>query len=204
MPHVHNALHHLTQVQAGYRAALGEDGADFTGIERAGETMTPVLDLWSRPEFELLRGEVLYRRAENSPAVAARLSVFELVNPAGSGILAVVTNIENDGATPELEISPDSGVAVGLNPATSRGVAVDTRWPNLGEVSRCALVGGDTAAGAAIRVERIAGSSESSKPYILRPGTKLFIAGLTVNTAISLGISWRERLASPAELGVIA
>ncbi len=203
MPHVHNALHHATRLQNGYRVVLAEAGADFQGIERAGETITPTLDLWSRPEFGLVRGEVLYRRADNSPAVALRFASFELVNPTGSGVLAVVTRVENDSGAVELELAPDSGAAIAANPVTNRGVAVDTRFANLGEASKCAMVGGDLAAGAAIRVERIAGSGASDQPWIIAPGRKLFIIGLTVNTAISVGVSWHERIASDEELATM-
>ena len=58
MSHVHNSLHRCTQLLQGYKRALGMDVSE-DGVERIGETLTAVLDLWSQPEFALPRGEYL-------------------------------------------------------------------------------------------------------------------------------------------------
>jgi hypothetical protein len=78
--HVHNALHHLTELQAGYRAALGEMDEQFSGIERAGETLLPTLDLWGLPEWAILRGEQLALGRLSVAALAGNFSMVQVEN----------------------------------------------------------------------------------------------------------------------------
>lgn len=54
----HNALHRCTELLQGFKRGLGMD-RDADGVERVGETLTPVWDIWSKPEFARLRGEHL-------------------------------------------------------------------------------------------------------------------------------------------------
>ncbi len=196
MPHVHNALHHFTQIQDAYRKALGETDPGFTGIERAGETVTPTIDLWAQPDWAFLQGRILFARRVSSAAVAGRFSSVELVNPAGSGIL-VVTELIRSG-TSSLDIAVDSGTALGVT-ATTQGLARDTRYP-AGPVSVATVVTGDLAAGVTQPQDRITSGVLANRPYILRPGTKLFLVGLAVNTAIEVVLYWMERRVLNGEL----
>ena len=70
------------------KTALGAmDGA----LERFGETLTPTIDLWARPEWALLRDEELFgtlaAQAAGGVGTFAKVGVF---NPAGSNLLVVV------------------------------------------------------------------------------------------------------------------
>lgn len=195
---IHNQLTNYAQLLAGFRRMLGEMGGEFSGIERAGETLTPVMDLWALPEWALLRGETIFSRVALSPAVAARLSSVELVNPAASGILAVVLELALTGAA-DVQVSVDSGVAIAANPVVSQGVANDTRWPQLGETSRCTLTTGDVAGGIALPQDHITPTLRSIRPYIIRPGTKLMAICGTVNTATRYNFLWTERPLLPNE-----
>lgn len=197
MPHVHNALHHLTRVQGAYRAALGEGDPAFNGLERAGETITPTLDLWALPEWALLRGEVLYQRSVAVGALAGNYSTQELVNPVGSGILAVVLEIMNQATLSQTSV--DSGAALGVL-STTRGVAADARLAQLGPVSACTIVGGQVAGGVTNPQDVIIAATRSARPYIIPPGKKLFVFPTAVNTASWLSWFWTERKASPEEL----
>lgn len=176
---------------------LGEMGADFSGIERAGETLTPTMDLWALPEWALLRGETIFSRIWSVGAQAALFSSAEFVNPAGSGVLAVVLELGNvSGNT--LQASIDSGTAIGVV-GTVRGVANDSRFPQLGEVSRCSITTGNLAAGAALAQDHIPNNSRSVRAYIIRPGNKLFISTGAVNLDCVGNLYWTERSLLPNE-----
>lgn len=201
MPHLHNALHHATQLQDAYRNAVGEADASFTGIERAGETLTPVIDLWSQPEWRLPRGEIPYAARINVAAVAARFSAMEWVNPAGSDILAVLGGVWTEDVSADLVV--DNGGALGVT-ATFRGRCLDTRKPNFGETSECTIVTGDFAAGGILPVWRTVPTAVP-QPHVplrvvLAPGTKLWIIGNVVNTAVRGAVWWTERRILPGEL----
>lgn len=58
MSHVHNALHRCTEVLQGINRSLGNDRGG-TGVERLGETLTPIMNPWQLPEWAWLRGELL-------------------------------------------------------------------------------------------------------------------------------------------------
>lgn len=191
MGSLHNGLTSNPKLQEAYRRALGEQSQGFSGLERGSESLQPVIDLWSVPEWALLRGEVLYSRRGFIAAGAALFSSTEFVNPAGSGILAVVYEITNQSAI-SFDVAVDVGPALGVV-ATFRGLPNDTRWPQLGEVSQCTLVTGQLAAGVALPQDTLNASVRVQRPYIVAPGRKIFTIGTVVNTAMSMGFFWSER-----------
>lgn len=204
MGHLHNALHHATALLNGLRVSIGAVAdADFDGTSRFGETLQPVMDVWSRPEWRLPRGEITYARRISAPAVAARFSGLELINPVGSGVIVNVLTITGESYPQQIDLQIDSGGALGVT-ATLRGIALDSRHPQLGEASRCTLVSGDFAAGANLPLWRTASATPAvpfpALPLVLTPGFKLFIFGTVVNTALPASLVWTERLAMEGEL----
>lgn len=97
--HVHNGLHHFVREQTAFRKILREADEGFSGIERAGETITPVVNLWERPEWAVLRGETPWSLFHAQAAVAAEFGFVGLRNPASSGGIAVVERIRVWSAT---------------------------------------------------------------------------------------------------------
>lgn len=198
MADLHNGLKEYTSLLRGVARAVGEQAGaqDFQGIERLGETLTPVLDIWGQPEWSLLRGQIQFARRMNSPAVAARFSGLELVNPTGSNKLVVVEAIFTGATAQDVDFQTDTGGALGAT-ATFRGVATDTRYPQLGESSMCTLVSGDFAAGASLTQYRTNATTPAQPlftgKFVLAPGTKLWLLGTTVNTALSASLRWSER-----------
>lgn len=192
---IHNGLHTNAQLLAAFRKAIGELDPSFTGVERFGETLTPVMDLWSLPEWALLRGEILYARAP-IPVPAGGAGVFsavELVNPAGSGILAVVTSLRNQSGVVGLFTGLDVGPALGAV-GTDRGVPVDSRANALAEISSCTVVRGALAGTVSLPQERIAAAGGLAvSPYIISPGFKLFVIADTANLALTVTLTWLER-----------
>lgn len=196
---IHNQLTSYAQLLAGYRRMLGEMGADFSGIERAGETLTPIMDPWALPEWALLRGEVLYaRRTGGGAAGAGNFTSLEFVNPAGSGVLATILEIQVTPSFNAVEYSVDVGPALGVV-LTARGVIHDTRGPAFGEVSRCTMVVGVLLAGVALSQGVINVAERMTRPLIIRPGAKLFLIPGAANTSNDCSIFWSERPLLPAE-----
>lgn len=89
---LHNRLTTFTALLRAFQKALGEERRDaFSGIERAGETLTPVVDLWSRPEWAFLRGEFIWAARTNQAAGGAGTnSKCGLINNSADQIVVVV------------------------------------------------------------------------------------------------------------------
>lgn len=69
-------------------AGLAENEA---GVERLGETLTPTLNIWERPEWALLRGETLWvANRVVTAGGAGTMAGVAICNPVGSGIVTVV------------------------------------------------------------------------------------------------------------------
>lgn len=125
--HIHNALHHFVRVQDGYRKAIGEADPEFTGIERAGETLTPIINLWDRdrPDWAFLRGEFLWAIAPSISATVGEFGQVGVINPTASGVICVVNHIEGRltaGAVIEVRIGAQVAVDSVATP-----VPIDTR-----------------------------------------------------------------------------
>lgn len=203
MAEEHNAIKYgVTLSSAAANAAGG--GYGDVGVSRLSETLTPVMDLWSKPEWAHLRQERLYARALLIGAVAARNSSVELVNPAGSSVIAVLEQIQAISTVLDVELSLDTGAAIAANPVVTRGVPLDGRQTLVtpGPTSRCTLTTGDLAAGVAAGLlqYRFGNLDLITYPAILVPGSKLFVIQATQNQAFRLNLTWRERNAFPGEL----
>lgn len=203
MAEEHNQIKYGTPISTAGAVVAGGAYSDV-GISRLGETLTPVLNLWSMPEFFLPRAEILFTRFVIVPAVAARFASAELVNPAGSGKLVVVRVIDIPYTSDRLEIVIDTGNAIAANPVVHKGLANDGRYASLGEVSIATLTTGDLAAGAVNPqwgVRQLTGHGFNAGPYwILSPGKKLFFITGGVNETFFLNLLWSERSAFPGEL----
>jgi hypothetical protein len=198
MAEEHNALKYGPQLSKAASVVLGGGYGDV-GLSRLSESLVVVADLWSQPEWALPRSEILFARFVDVPAVVARFASIELVNPIASRTLAVVTYIQSVAGA--FQASIDNGTAIAANPVTEAGVALDGRWPQLGETSRLSVVSGDLAAGVVTpQWQWAAGLRDPTPTWILDPGRKLFLVCTGVTTAISANIVWRERFPFPGEL----
>jgi len=202
MAEEHNALKYGPSISKAASTAAGGGYGDV-GVSRLSETLTPTMNLWQRPEWELLRGEILFARSVLVSAVAARNSSAELINPTGSQKLVVLRLIEVILATGLVEFSIDSGAALAANPVTARGVALDGRFPQLGETSIATLVTGDLAAGATNvqwRTREAGKLGTAPLPWVLSPGRKLFAVTFGVLESFQANFYWSERSPFPGEL----
>lgn len=204
MGHLHNALHHPTQLLDALRRAVGEgDDSDFEGTSRFGETLTPVLDIFTQPEWRLLRGESWWSRYVNTAtAPAGRFASVELVNPTGSDILAVV-RVVHQASSPDFEVGPDTGGSIAANPVSNSARPLDTRLVNAAggfADHRCTLTLGDVAAGVTNPnwlYDVIEGTA--CPEFILRPGSKLWLIATAAATDLQANIAWSERRLFPGE-----
>lgn len=212
MGSVHNELRR-GNLSAALTRALGVQKGD-EGIERFGETMQPVIDLWSQPEFSFLRHELLMTVQFGNVAVAGEFSAVALVNPVASNCLAVVEMVDyrtptaSGGVT--LRLASAAAVAATLT-FTGKGTSRDFR----SFASPVALgagggrieyyIGSDPAAiGGILEDGNTPNTSDyrnfQTPPYILAPGQALVVQCGTVNNIILANARWRERAALPGEL----
>jgi hypothetical protein len=209
MAEEHNALKYGSPISKGAAAALG-GGYGEVGISRMSETLQPVANLWQVPEWAYLRNEYLFATRVSSPAVALRFSGIELVNPLGSQVIAVLEGVHLDSAsTLAVDLQMDTGAALGTT-ATTRGLGRDGRLftrntPNV-TLSRLTVVTGDFAAGANTPQDRLLDISPSFPqipalgPWVITPGTKLFLLAAIAANVVAAALFWRERQAFPGEL----
>lgn len=200
MTQQHNGLGRYTALLSAFTGALGERDSDFSGIERAGETLTPVIDLWSRPEWAWLRDERRYWHSVVVGAIAAERSGVTVRPPAG--VICCVEYIRsNQLATIRVGsalVAPDSEIT---------GIPRDARLiqPGAGNDrnSRTKL-GLMTQAIAAFNSSSVQSvfviNQQISLDFIVTPSRELQIVGIADATAITVDIGFWEREALPGEL----
>lgn len=203
MAEEHNAIKYGSTISRAGAIAVGGAYGDV-GISRLSESLVPSINLWQRPDWALLRGEIDFARFVSPAVVAGRFATTEIVNPnAGSKIATVYVNLQ--GASDAVDFVIDNGPAIAANQVTNRGVAVDGRFPNLGEVSQCTIVTGDAAAGTVLPQYRWRNAALGQimphwLAWVLPPGRKIFIASGAVAQTFSLNVFIRERTPFPSEL----
>jgi hypothetical protein len=89
----HNALEQAPEILKAYLLAAGLNENE-EGVIRLGETLTPTLDIWSQPEWALLRGETPwgFNRVVTAGG-AGTMAGVAVCNPASSGIVVVVQKV---------------------------------------------------------------------------------------------------------------
>lgn len=208
MPHVHNALHRATALQDAFRKALGEGDASFNGIERAGETLTPVIDLWSLAEWAALRGEVLWTLTHDQPAVALERGFVGVRNPAASDVLVVVVGIRVDTGATLARANLTHGVISTTDVDGSEDISPrDTRFPLTGVGPMVKIHGAGAVTIGNDALDQIVTPANDTRefesfPRILTPGFELRVYNNTVNLQISVTMWGYMRRALAGELAV--
>lgn len=208
---VHNAMPR-SPLQSALARVVG-DSTGASGLERYGETLTPVVDLWRQPEWWHLQGLHRYSARFVVAAVAGEYGYGVLVSPytpvgTSNNTIAVVTSIKVSciGAAMSYYVYHGlEGVYTGtIAPLGPIGEALDSRW--LSPPQTHCYSGTDPAfLGAGPLDYGISGSStmlslDGGLPYILAPFRALAVVNTTVNTAFNVVFSWYERRISPTEL----
>lgn len=175
-------------------------------LERVSETLQPTFDLWAkhRPEFSLLRGERLFGVAPSQPAVAGEFGQVGIFNPAGSGLIVIVTDLLGclPGAGVTVEVQLGANVAF---TATSTPNSRDSRTALLTGV-QCGSFANHAAArigsGALITAfgQAVVGYLNLPINVVLHPGFFLAVGPNIVNTSIGCSFVGYERPAFAGEL----
>lgn len=169
-------------------------------IESVLEDIFPVLNVDSpeAPELSFLRQELLYSSFLAPTAGAGVWPLCDIVNPAGSGVLAVVERVRVSAITTGyFEIGPVAPAGT-----QSTGQPRDGRI-GLGQRSALQLVGGTVAAGdiAGERVQVLANTCfVYDSPLIVVPGSAFRVLWAAPSSAFVVAVAWHERLAEPSEL----
>lgn len=177
------------------------------GLERFGETLTPVIDLWSLPEWSYLRAETL-GQVMRVAASGANNSAVALANPLTSRSLVVIeeiTIIPTAQLTIDLYSATDATTALPSSQATFRR---DERQANddgtsqfLTARSVCRYADGTIAAIPPdwnVVLERVVcpatgGRAIVSVPRILAPGRMFVVYHPTAANALTVNFKFRER-----------
>lgn len=211
MGSIHNELR-SSALQQAIRDAVG--GNMEVDIERVGETLTPVLDIWTLPEWFQLRACKRFAIG-NVPLAAnpAGIARFQLSLPAECGMISVIEEIsliEQTAAGTTAYVLTDSGafIASGLAPLS----ALDSRWPIAGGGGSRPTVTQQTvdntaAAVSGIIIDEIEAQLGTSParffagvPFVLTPGSWIQVQSSTVNHQARFQARGYERTAFPGEL----
>ena len=162
-----------------------------------------------RPEWKYLANEKYAVGYLSEAAAVGNYSIVQLDNPASSGAILVVEQIElynSSSAVQVYAISLQSGSLLSrLAAQTYQGMPRDSRFAwDQSSRSVGLMRSGISASLLQEDVMRIAcppSTQYSIKvPWVLGPDTVLSVAHATTNTAASVGFYWRERAATRAEL----
>jgi hypothetical protein len=197
---LHNELRRAGQLQRAALIALGVSDPD-AGIERLGETLTPVIDLWSRPEWLGLLGIYRWAGRRASAALAANLSHVGVTNPTASNSIVVVEYAAVDAAATIRHF-------LEIRPAKTEDLAgnvfiLDGRRPISVAVPRIFDRQQGTSGENAIEDLTVLGNTHGrfqAPPVLLMPGQQLVVSGATTNIAVVAMFGGTVRVALPGEL----
>lgn len=211
MAELHNQLYRGNWSEA-LKRALGASKSQG-GIERYGETLTPVLDLWSLPEWCYLRSEWLWARRTVLGATAAENSGVAIVNPTGSNLLVMVDTASafNATANGSVVLGPTTEAVVAATYTQAGVTHRDTRNyrgvnPDLPRVQFWSGSNIGTILTTSELMDQINSPTTSYSsftcgvPYVLKPGFALVAEGAAVNQSIGVNYAGRARAALPGEL----
>lgn len=209
MAQIHNAIKYGTDFLRAFARAVGLDEQEG-GVERLGETLTPIMDLWSQPEWRFLFRDRIMGGAFDVTSAVTDVPSTMLFNPEGSGVLGVMTRLQFQNVTiattfslafVRAAVAPAGFVAVNSGP-------LDTRDPQLIAASASQLrvlqdseVAGTTGGLNFDTISMVIGQRHQDvEPVVLAPGTGVLLTGQAnaVNT-IRGSWRWRERRFLPGE-----
>ncbi len=208
MGQLHNELRRSKLSEALTRAIGASKGA--VGIERFGETLTPMIDLWSLPEWSALRNERLGIIRVATGPVAGNFSFVFLVNPIAAGRLVVVDAVSVAtivAGSCFLESATEAQVAAGIAAAAQtvgttrdRRLGIDTATQTISGINVAQTIGGRQIEVATSTAGGGGGLFVLGLPHVLPPGQALGVSGRVANEQMIATFRWRERQALPGEL----
>lgn len=204
MSSLHNALQKYGILLTAYADALGESSSDKPLIERLGETLTPIIDIWSRDEWAALFGEALWWRSQFQAAVAANNSFAGVTNVTADKIVtvegwAVDSAAIGVGSLVPAVVAPTIVAAPGGN-ASGR----DLRYGGFAAIAAVrGFAGSEAAATLTNNWNRELANTMVPIKVVLPPGQNLAFENATVNAQLTINAFGRVRPAFPGELGPV-
>lgn len=206
MAQVHNVIRKFTRLLAAYRQLMGEESSATWGVERLGETLTPTLDLYARPDFAALAGEALWWDTVTSPIVAGQLSFVVLVVPLNLPIICTLEGWWS--SAPQNTFVGSHPTAAAIAAATAIPDARDRRFGSSQTITALRVGAGAEAVttqtrslGAQPANTATAASCLMTVPAIINPGNNVSWQHDTLATALTINMYGRVRRAFPGELG---
>jgi hypothetical protein len=168
--------------------------------------ITPAFDVEDTPvELKILKGTALFAAAFNIPGVAAQTSTFQLRNPLGSGVLAVIEGlVVSAGVASQMSISQAYN-----NPANLTNVATGSRRDARSQSNSSATPSSgnnfaDLAFGSFQFLLPVntpfSVINEKNQEWPVLPGQCVRVNTITTNVLIIAGLLWRERPIEDSEL----
>lgn len=206
MADIHNALRR-GRLSKALSQVVGDTRSDG-GLERYGETLQGIIDLWGEPEWAFSRQEKLWTFHLSAIAVVAEGSIVALTNPVGSGLLVVVEKITacNGTAAGQVIIGmADRAALAATLTASTQTFTRDQRAPV--QTPPEAWSGSDpTVPFGGITYDMVISAAANqrepfiSPPYIIVPGRGLLVQGNGLNQGIITTWVGRTRIAERGEL----
>ncbi len=202
----HNELRRAFEIADAIKSIVGETDSEST-VERFGETLTPILDVWRQPEWSFLRREKRWATQPIlAPAVAAQFSFVQIFNPSGSGRLVVVEGVSSLIAVVRVV---SFALTVTVRGATGGGspFPTDTRWGVFSTDSFQLTFGSSAAFGSDIEIARGEGATagivvdHTFPTVILAPGTGVVVSDSVVNDPMTVWFRGYSRAVRPDEIG---
>ena len=200
---IYNELKRHVPLLTAYAKLLGEDDAETGRIERLGETLTPILDVWSRDEMSALHGEALWWVRQTVAAVAATNSAIGVFVPAGANVICTVEGWIADASSAQVgSLLQATAVANDTRPVDAR----DRRYGSSQSIPIVHMFSGALAVpantiswGSGVTVNTLI----QGVRCVVTPGNNFVIVNPAVNAALNASIYGRVRRAFIGELGPV-
>lgn len=203
----HNGLRFIPELIRGVGIIAGLDDSEG-GLERLGETLTPIVNPWERDDWAYVIGERWCTGYTATPSAAGTNSAVGLRNPLATSKHNLLVKRSVIGASSvadqyELRVRAESATGVlGVQTVFSR----DTRFNPLGNGGSARILQGRDAVkatfGAGPLTYVAAAASDvfvDEAGFVLSPGYELWWIRNTQNQGINVSWSWREIFRYPGQ-----
>lgn len=206
----HNQLSYAVRLQRGLRLATGLD-EEMGGVSRLSESLQPIIDAWSRPEWAYLIGDILSAGYKRVAAVVAEFSAAAVFNPTIDALCVV----ESVAAMPAAALQPVvleerlqlSDLTTDLT-TTDPVLLRDGRSNPATHFSRMVLRSGTIAGaptlGGTLLERRFASTRDAlpyaALPFVVLPGQALAVINETANAQLDVSFRFREIRLLPGQL----
>jgi len=194
---IHNELRKYTALLRAFKDAMGSTDQQF-GVERFGETLQPIIDMWRREDWSALFGEQLIWDTINSPINGVLNSWAAVFSPAGSGLIMTIDAwaVQSNANTLQAGSLAQATVAAGtLGNADAR----DRRYGS-SSVSPARTSFGAGALLLAASWQPLLNNIIYPVPVVLTPGSNFAVQETTISIGVNLSFMGRVRRGFPEEL----